>query len=110
MERESFVFYQSFYKALNKLDATTYKKIMNAICEYGFTGFISTELTDIESVIFELIKPQLDANNKRYENGCKAYKSMIQFAQKNGVKGVRTGLRKATILKKIHEAGLEFEA
>lgn len=35
---------------------------------------------------------------------------MIEFAQKNGVKGVRTGLRKTTILKKIHEAGLEFQA
>ena len=83
MERESFVFYQSFYKALNKLDATTYKKIMNAICEYGFTGFISTELTDIESVIFELIKPQLDANNKRYENGCKGGNPNFKKGQTN---------------------------
>ena len=83
MERESFVFYQSFYKALNKLDATTYKKIMNAVCEYGFTGFVSTELTDIESVIFELIKPQLDANNKRYENGCKGGNPNFKKGQTN---------------------------
>lgn len=27
---------------------------------------------------------------QRYENGYKAYESMIEFAQKNGVKGVRT--------------------
>lgn len=53
---------------------------------------------------------EINNEYRRYENGCRAYESMIQFAQKNGVKGVRTGLRKTTILKKIHEAGLEFQA
>ena len=54
-------------------------------------------------------KKEMNNEYQRYENGCKAYESMIEFAQKNGVKGVRTGLRKTTILKKIHEAGLEFQ-
>lgn len=47
------------------------------------------------------------AEQARFENGCKAYDKMIAFAKENGVK-VRSGMKKATILQKIREAGLEY--
>lgn len=43
---------------------------MKAIFDYALEG-AEGELGVIESVIFGLIKPQLDANNVRYENGKK---------------------------------------
>ena len=47
---------------------------------------------------------------KRFEEGKKAYEELVAWAKKNGVKGVRVGLRKETILKKIEEAGLTYDA
>ena len=66
----SFVFYQSFHTALKHLDAETYKQAMDAICEYAFTGELP-ECDGVVAMAFELIKPQLDANAKRRENGKK---------------------------------------
>lgn len=66
----SFVFYQSFHNALRHLDGETYKQAMNIICEYAFTGELP-ECDGVVAMAFELIKPQLDANAKRRENGKK---------------------------------------
>lgn len=66
---ESFVFYRSFAKALEKLPAEQYKEVMTAICQYGLDGSMP-ELSDpILDAIFLLIQPQIDANNKRRESG-----------------------------------------
>jgi hypothetical protein len=45
-------------------------EIFNAICKYSL-NFEDTDLTGISKSIFTLIKPNLDANNKRYLNGTK---------------------------------------
>lgn len=66
----SFVFYQSFHSALRNLDAETYKQAMEVICEYAFTGE-TPECDGVVALAFELIKPQIDANAKRRENGKK---------------------------------------
>jgi hypothetical protein len=68
--RNSFVFYHSFYEAINELDAESYKQVMNALCHYQFHGELP-ELTGIAKAMFILIKPQLDANNRKRENGGK---------------------------------------
>ena len=65
MERESFVFYRSFYEALNKLKPRQRQKALDAIIKYALDG-VETPLEDAASVLFVAIKPQLDANNKRY--------------------------------------------
>jgi hypothetical protein len=49
------------------------------------------------------------AADARYEQGKKNYNKMIEFAKQHGVKGVRSGLRKETILKKIKEAGYTYK-
>ncbi len=70
MSRDSFVFYKSFFESIKELDNDTQLQVYNAICEYQFNDN-EMNLTGIAKAIFTLIKPQLNANNSRYENGCK---------------------------------------
>lgn len=62
--RDSFVFYRSFADAIAGLPSEEYKKVMQAIIGYALDG---TEPTTggIEYTVFCLVKPQIDANNKR---------------------------------------------
>lgn len=71
MERESFVFYRSFYEAVKDLDAESFKRIMAWICEYWLNSTLPRGLFWVENTVFTLIRPQIDANNKRYKNWCK---------------------------------------
>lgn len=68
--RDSFIFYKSFYDALRELPDEDRHIVMDAILDYQF-GDNTFVLTGIPKTIFILIKPQLDANNRRYENGSK---------------------------------------
>ena len=70
MERKGFIFYKSFYDSIKELDANDQVQIYNAIFQYQFEG-IEIELKGIAKSIFTLIIPQLEANNKKYINGCK---------------------------------------
>lgn len=67
--KESFVFYRSFYEAIKDLDCDTKVEIYDAICEYSLNQN-ETKIEGIGKSILTLIKPQLDANLKRYKNGC----------------------------------------
>jgi len=68
ISRESFVFYRSFYESLSELSDESIAKSLRAICEYALDGTVPT-LSGVEKAVFVLIKPQIDANNKRYING-----------------------------------------
>ena len=68
--RNSFVFYKSFYESIKELAPKEQAQIYNAIFEYQFYGN-EIEIKGVCKSIFTLILPQLDANNKRYENGKK---------------------------------------
>lgn len=70
MGRESFIFYRSFYEAMSDINDKDKLKLYNAICKYALYGE-ETELTGISNTLFKLIKPQLEANNKRFEDGKK---------------------------------------
>ena len=69
--RNSFVFYRSFFEAISELDKDSKAVIYDAISNYSFNQ-IEPELTGICKTVWILIKPQLEANNRRYENGSKA--------------------------------------
>lgn len=69
--RDSFIFYRSFYEGINELTTEEQAVVVLAILKYQFDEKQPEELTGVSKAIFSLIKPQLDANNKRYENGCK---------------------------------------
>ena len=69
-EKESFVFYKSFFEALKDLKEKDRLKVYDAICELALNGN-EQKLIGLPKTIFTLIKPQILANTKRYENGKK---------------------------------------
>ena len=69
-EKESFVFYKSFFDALQDLKDKDRLKVYDAICELALNEN-EIKLTGIPKTMFTLIKPQILANSKRYENGKK---------------------------------------
>ena len=71
MKRDSFIFYQSFYEAIVELPREVQGEVLTAIVEYGLYGETTESLKPIAKAMMLLIKPQIDANQKRYENGCK---------------------------------------
>lgn len=70
MERESFIFYRSFYNCLKNLSVEDRDKLSMAIFGYALDG-VEPEIDWILVPMFELIRPQIDANNKRFMDGQK---------------------------------------
>ena len=70
MNRDSVVFYLSFYEAIKELPEMERLKAFEMVFDYAFKGVEPTD-NGIALAIFKLVKPQIDANNKRYENGKK---------------------------------------
>ena len=80
MARDSFIFYRSFYEAIKEVPAEAQLQIYKAISIYALEQE-EIELSGIAKAIFSLVKPQLDANYKKYENG-KQTKSKIKAKNK----------------------------
>lgn len=70
MERDSFIFYRSFYEAIKEIPEQEQLNVYKAITEYAL-NHKEIEITGISKAIFTLIKPQLDANFQKYLNGKK---------------------------------------
>jgi hypothetical protein len=68
--RDSAIIYRSFYEAIKELPVDVQATVWQAICEYSL-NFELIELDGIGQTVFRLIRPQLDANLKRYANGSK---------------------------------------
>ncbi len=68
--KESMIFYRSFYEAIQDLPDAEALQVYNAVFAYGL-DFKETELTGIASTVFKLVKPQLDANIRKYQNSLK---------------------------------------
>lgn len=68
--RDSVVFYRSFYDSIKNIPEEDQLKVYTAIMEYAMND-IQPEIEGIALAIFLLVKPQIDANNKRYQNGMK---------------------------------------
>lgn len=71
MERDSIVIYKSFFEAVRLQPKEAQADIYNAVLEYAFNSIEPENISDTAKSIFLLIKPQIDANNQRYENGKK---------------------------------------
>ena len=70
VNRKSFVFYDSFYQAMSYLNDKEKIQYIDAICNYSLYGITIDMDIKIEAM-FSLIKPQIDANIKKRENGKK---------------------------------------
>jgi hypothetical protein len=69
--RNGFVFYQSWWTAIVNLPRDIQGEVLTAIIEYGLYGETTDNLKPIARTVLELVKPQIDANNTKYENGKK---------------------------------------
>lgn len=69
-EKKSFVFYRSFYEALQDLDNESRLSVYDAICALAL-NCEEKELNGFAKTIFKLIKPQIEANTLKYKNGQK---------------------------------------
>lgn len=70
MEREGFVFYRSFYDAIKNMEDAVCASCFRALCEYGLNGNDAVD-DPIAAAILTMAKPNIDKNNKKYENGKK---------------------------------------
>ena len=70
MNRDSFIFYRSYYEAMSGLKDKDKLQLFNAISELSLNNN-DIKLTGISKNIFTAIKPQIVANSERYENGKK---------------------------------------
>lgn len=77
--RDSFIFYRSFQKAIDACSQDDQLLIYKAIANYALDR-VEPDLSGVAQVCWVLIKPQLDANWKRYDNGCKGG----EFGKKGG--------------------------
>ena len=71
VERDSFIFYRSFYEAIKEISEQEQLNVYRAITEYALNQK-EIEIAGVSKAIFTLIKPQLDANFQKYLNGKKA--------------------------------------
>lgn len=71
MIRESFVFYRSFYEAIEKLPDDQQLKVFKALANYALNG-IDENIDGVAGAMLICFRPQIDANNRRYKNTCKA--------------------------------------
>ena len=78
MKRDSMIFYRSFYESLNGLDPIIKAEVYDAIFSYGLDFQDATFTNEIARALFTLIKPQLDANLKRYTNGMKPKTKQVE--------------------------------
>lgn len=90
MARDSFIFYRSFYEAIKEIPEESQLQVYKAISIYALEQE-EIEMTGIAKAIFSLVKPQLDANYKKYENG-KQSKSKTKAKDKQNESKIETNV------------------
>jgi len=84
MTKDTFIYYRSFWDAIQTRPDNERLALYDAILLYAFEGKQS-ELHEVESAIFTLIKPQIDANHRKWQNG---FKGGRPNSNKSGLKDV----------------------
>ena len=67
--RDSFVFYRSFYEALLGMSSDNQGDCLMAVANYAINGVEPEVLTPEVRMFFTLVKPKIDKNNQKCENG-----------------------------------------
>ena len=63
--REGFIFYRSFYEALVSMKPMARLHLYDMIMEYAFYNKEPTDLNAAQKIAFKLIRPQLNANERK---------------------------------------------
>jgi hypothetical protein len=88
MIRDSFVFYKSYFDAIEQLKEKEQLMTYRAICDYALNGVETTELDGISGIIYTMAKPIIDSNNKKYKNGVKGGRPNDNDAPRIDIKDV----------------------
>ncbi len=75
--RPSFVFYASFYQVMSELSKARRVMLFDAICRYALYREEPCDLPYTVNLVWLTIRPQLEANWRKYEKGCKGAKSGV---------------------------------
>lgn len=78
--RDSLVFYRSFYESVAELSDDDRLKVYDALFQYALDGE-EPSLSGAPLAIFKLMRPQVDANNRKYENGKKGGRPKVNSNQ-----------------------------
>lgn len=100
--RQSIVFYRSFYEAIKELPYEIQGEIYNAIFDYSLNGN-TNELSGVAKTIFILIKPQLDANQRKYENGSKGGRPKQNETEQETKKEPKNNLKKTKVKPNVND-------
>lgn len=73
-EKNSFIVYRSFYIGIQALKKKDRLQLYDAIFEFGL-NHNEIDLKPLPQAMFELIKPQLEANHRKFLNGKKGGKA-----------------------------------
>lgn len=68
---DKFTFFSSYYEAIEELDDKTRLKVYDMICRYALYGEIIESENPIEKSLFTVIKPVIDAGEKKRVGGRK---------------------------------------
>lgn len=69
--RKSFVFYACWWEAIKNLPRDVQGDVLAAIIEYGLSGETHEQLKPVTKALLAMVKPQIDMNYQRFENGHK---------------------------------------
>lgn len=85
--RDSFIFYRNFFECIEKLPLSSQLSAYRAISAYALNGE-ETELVGMAQIIYEMAKPNIDSNNKRYRNGCKGGRPTDEDSPRKVIEGI----------------------
>jgi len=85
--KESFVFYRSFYTSFKQLSDEQAGRMFKCVVEYALDN-VEPKLDGVEGALFELVRPQIDASARRYERASSQKKHGIK-GKEHGKKGGR---------------------
>ena len=71
MQRETCVFYASWFEAIETMPEAAQSEAYRAVLTYALRGVETAKQGAMTKLIMAMVRPVIDANNKRYENGCK---------------------------------------
>lgn len=85
MQRDSFIFYRSFFEASKPLSTEQKAALFDTICTFALDHEDKQNDDPIVNAMFSLIKPQLEANYTRFLNGKKAKRKQNESETKANV-------------------------
>ena len=71
MNRETCVFYASWLEAVETMPEAAQGEALKAVLTYALRGEETAKQGAMTKMLMAMVRPVIESNNKRYENGCK---------------------------------------